>query len=156
MSGYGYLHVPATPPHLPPGKKPGTHYIVGWVGLRTSLDVMKKRKISRIRTPDRPVRSLVAIPMTLLRLRPFVSVYLNYSRVFRCVLHTNVILSLRFRNLNNICWTIAHAILCCAFFFIILLLSFCWVQTFPFSTVGHMISHSMRFPLRLDSTFHTS
>jgi hypothetical protein len=29
------LHAPAA---LPPGKRPGTHFIVGWVGLRAGLD----------------------------------------------------------------------------------------------------------------------
>jgi hypothetical protein len=31
----GQLHAPAA---LPPGKRPGTHYIGGWVGPRADLD----------------------------------------------------------------------------------------------------------------------
>jgi hypothetical protein len=39
----GQLHAPAT---LSPGERaPGTHWIGGWVCLRTSLDGMEKRKL---------------------------------------------------------------------------------------------------------------
>jgi hypothetical protein len=43
----------------------GTHEIAGWVGPRTGVDVVEKRKIScpcLYSKPDRPVRRLVAVP----------------------------------------------------------------------------------------------
>jgi hypothetical protein len=43
MEVRGQLHAHTA---LPPGKQPpGTHCIGGWVGPRTDLDVMEKRKI---------------------------------------------------------------------------------------------------------------
>jgi hypothetical protein len=35
----GQLHAPAA---LPPGKRPGTHFIGGWVDPRAGLDDMEK------------------------------------------------------------------------------------------------------------------
>jgi len=44
MDMSGQFHAPAT---LPPGKKAlGTYCIGGWVGPRTGLDVVVKRKIA--------------------------------------------------------------------------------------------------------------
>jgi hypothetical protein len=60
----GQLHAPAT---LPPGKIPGTHCIGGWVGPRAGLDGCEKSRPHWIRSPDRPARSVVAIPTTLSR-----------------------------------------------------------------------------------------
>ena len=37
----GQIHAPAA---LPPGKRPGTHCIGGWVGPRASLDSCKKSR----------------------------------------------------------------------------------------------------------------
>jgi hypothetical protein len=43
MEVSGQLHAPAA---LPPAKEtPGTHWIGGWVGPRTVLDTVVKRKI---------------------------------------------------------------------------------------------------------------
>jgi hypothetical protein len=55
----GQLHAPAA---LPPGKRPGTHFIGGWVDPRAGLDDMEKWKFlaywdSNSRPPDRPARS---------------------------------------------------------------------------------------------------
>jgi len=44
MEVNGQFHAPAA---LPPGKvPPGTHWIGGWVGPRTGLDMVLKRKVS--------------------------------------------------------------------------------------------------------------
>jgi hypothetical protein len=51
---------------LPPGKNAGTHRIRGWLGHSDDLDVSEKRKSlppTRIRTLDRPTRSLAATPI---------------------------------------------------------------------------------------------
>jgi len=60
MEVRGKLHAPGA---IPPGKKPHTHVIVGWMGYRAVLDVLKKRSLApvEIRTSDRPARSLGAI-----------------------------------------------------------------------------------------------
>jgi hypothetical protein len=50
----GQLHAPAA---LPPGKRPGTHCIGGWVGPRSGLDGCKKSCSYRDSIPDRPARS---------------------------------------------------------------------------------------------------
>jgi len=48
-------HAPAA---LPPGKRPGTHCIGGWVGPRAGPDGRgKSRPSTGIRSPDRPARS---------------------------------------------------------------------------------------------------
>jgi len=53
--GVGGRHAPAA---LPPGKRPGTHCIGGWVGPRAVLDGCgKSRHPTGIRSPDRPARS---------------------------------------------------------------------------------------------------
>ena len=45
------------PAALPPGKRPGTHYIGGSVGTRAGLDGCgKSRPPTGIRSPDRPAR----------------------------------------------------------------------------------------------------
>jgi hypothetical protein len=65
MEVSGELHVPAA---LRPGKKPGTHWIGGWVGPRAGLDFWRKEKSlapTGIPTPDCQARSLVAIRTTL-------------------------------------------------------------------------------------------
>jgi hypothetical protein len=48
-------HAPAA---LLPGKRPGTHYTGGWVGLRASLDGCGKSRPTEIRSPDRLDRSV--------------------------------------------------------------------------------------------------
>jgi hypothetical protein len=50
----GQLHAPAA---LPPGKRPGTQCIGGWVGPRASLDGAKNLAPTGIRSQDRPARS---------------------------------------------------------------------------------------------------
>ena len=40
----GQLHAPAA---LPPGKRPGTHFIGGWVGPRADLDGCEKSRPHR-------------------------------------------------------------------------------------------------------------
>ena len=40
----GQCHVPAA---LPPGKRPGTHYIGGWAGPRAGLDSCGKSRLYR-------------------------------------------------------------------------------------------------------------
>ena len=50
----GQRHTPAA---LPPGEKPGTHCIGGWVGPRAGLDGYGKSRPTGIRSPDRPARS---------------------------------------------------------------------------------------------------
>jgi hypothetical protein len=49
----GQLHAPAA---LPPGKRPGTYCIGGWVGPRAGLDGCGKFVPTMIRSPDRPAR----------------------------------------------------------------------------------------------------
>ena len=44
----GQLHAPAA---LPPGKRPGTHCIVGWVGPRAGLDGCEKSRLYRDSIP---------------------------------------------------------------------------------------------------------
>jgi hypothetical protein len=50
----GQRHTPAA---LPPGKKPGTLCIEGWMGLRDGLNRTENLAPTGIRTPDRPARS---------------------------------------------------------------------------------------------------
>ena len=53
---------------VPLGKNVGTHWIGGWVGLRASLDIFRKRKVSssaRIQSMDCSACSLVTISITL-------------------------------------------------------------------------------------------
>ena len=47
-------HAPAA---LPPGERPDTHCIRGWVGPRAGLDRCGKSRPHRIRPPDRQARS---------------------------------------------------------------------------------------------------
>ena len=49
----GQRHAPAA---LPPGKRPGTKFIEGWVGPRAGLDGCRKSRHTGIRSPDRPAR----------------------------------------------------------------------------------------------------
>jgi hypothetical protein len=61
------LHDPAA---LTPRKSPGIHWIRGWVGSRTGLDVWRTEislDPTGIRTLDRPVCSVVSTPNTLSR-----------------------------------------------------------------------------------------
>ena len=53
--GVGGQHY--APAALPPGKRPGTHFIGGWVGPRVGVDGCGKLARTGIRSPDRPVRS---------------------------------------------------------------------------------------------------
>ena len=51
----GQRHAPAA---LPPEKRPGTHFIGGWVGPRAGLDGCgKSHPPTGIRSPDRPARN---------------------------------------------------------------------------------------------------
>jgi hypothetical protein len=36
----------SAPTTLTPGRKPDTHWLEGWLGLKTDSDVLEKRKIS--------------------------------------------------------------------------------------------------------------
>ena len=54
MGVSGQRHAPAA---LPPGKRPGTHCVGGWVGPQAGLDRCGKSRPTGIRSPDRPVRS---------------------------------------------------------------------------------------------------
>jgi hypothetical protein len=61
------------PGRFTPGERaPGTHWIVSWVGLRTGLDVEKRKFLTLLglepRYLGRPARSLVAISTELSRL----------------------------------------------------------------------------------------
>jgi hypothetical protein len=47
----GQLHAPAA---LPPGKRPGTHFIGGWVDPRAGLDDMEKWKFFNLPGLDLP------------------------------------------------------------------------------------------------------
>ena len=61
MQVNGQLHVLAV---LPPGNNPRSHSIGGWMGPRTSLDILEKRKISclsRIQIPDNPAQALITL-----------------------------------------------------------------------------------------------
>jgi hypothetical protein len=65
----GSERLTSRPSRFTPGKEP--RYILnrGWVGPRTSLDALARRKSlesTGSRAPDRPVRSLFVIPTTLL------------------------------------------------------------------------------------------
>jgi hypothetical protein len=63
--GVGGQH--RAPAALPPGKRPGTHFIGGWVGLNAGLDGCEKSRPQRdsIPGPSRP--EPVAIPTELSR-----------------------------------------------------------------------------------------
>jgi hypothetical protein len=50
----GQRHAPAT---LPPGKRPGTHFLGGRVGPRAGLDGCGKLAPTGIPSPDRRVRN---------------------------------------------------------------------------------------------------
>jgi hypothetical protein len=50
----GQRHSPAA---LPPGKRPGTRFSGGWVGLSDGLDECGKSPPPGIRSPNRPPRS---------------------------------------------------------------------------------------------------
>jgi hypothetical protein len=88
----GQLHAPAS---LPLGKEPpGTHSIGGWVGLRASLDDVKKRKFLilpglELRPLGHPARS------KLYRLRyPATCPYLfemHFNIILPCMLRTSTI-----------------------------------------------------------------
>jgi hypothetical protein len=47
-------HAPAA---LPPGRRPGTHFAGGWVGLRDGIGGCGKSRAHRDSTPERPARS---------------------------------------------------------------------------------------------------
>jgi hypothetical protein len=47
-------HAPAA---LPPGKRPGSHCIGGWVGPRVGLDGVENLTLTGIRFADRPARN---------------------------------------------------------------------------------------------------
>jgi hypothetical protein len=57
MGVVGQRYAPAA---LSPGKRPGTHYIGGWVGPSASVDGCGKSRSppSGIRSPDRPAAML--------------------------------------------------------------------------------------------------
>jgi hypothetical protein len=62
MEVSGQYQAPAA---LPQGKNHGLHWLGGCVGPRDGLELLENRKIfflTWIRIPDRPDRSLVAIP----------------------------------------------------------------------------------------------
>jgi hypothetical protein len=44
----GQLHAPAS---LPPGKRPGTHFVGGWVGIRAGLEGCGKSRPRRGSNP---------------------------------------------------------------------------------------------------------
>jgi hypothetical protein len=48
----GQLHAPAA---LPPGKRPGTHFIGSWVGPRAGLDGCGKSRPHRDSIPEPPL-----------------------------------------------------------------------------------------------------
>ena len=50
----GQRHAPAT---LPPGKRPGTHFIGGWVGPRDGLGGCENLALTEIRSSDSPACS---------------------------------------------------------------------------------------------------
>jgi hypothetical protein len=59
----GWLHTPANLQTPPPERASGTHWVGGWVGPRTTLDDMGRRKIFtllglELRPLGRPARSL--------------------------------------------------------------------------------------------------
>jgi hypothetical protein len=56
MEVSGQLHAPAA---LPPGKKPDTLWIGGWVGPRTVLEAVVKRKIPSPRRESIPRTPIV-------------------------------------------------------------------------------------------------
>jgi hypothetical protein len=56
MEVSGQLHAPAA---LPPGKKPVTYWIEGWVGFRAILDTAMKRKIPSSRRKSNPRTPIV-------------------------------------------------------------------------------------------------
>jgi hypothetical protein len=50
----GQLHAPAA---LPPGKRPGTHFIGGWLDPGPVWMAVKNLAPTGIRSPDRPAHS---------------------------------------------------------------------------------------------------
>jgi hypothetical protein len=67
----GYLHAPAD---LPPEKNPGTHSRFGGLGQETISCP------TGFRTPDRPARSIVAIPTTLSPALSHCEVWLKFTK----------------------------------------------------------------------------
>jgi hypothetical protein len=57
----GQRHAPAA---LPPGRRPGTHCIVGWVGLRAGLDGCGKSRRHRDSIPGPSRRLKFLCPMS--------------------------------------------------------------------------------------------
>jgi hypothetical protein len=55
----------ARPGRTLPPERPGTDCAGGWMGPRAGLDRRGKSRPTRIRSPDRPARSSVAIPTEL-------------------------------------------------------------------------------------------
>jgi len=75
----GQRHTPAA---LPPGKKPGTHCIGGWVSTRVVLDWCgKSRPPIGIRSPDRPARSESIYRLSYPGPGPHPFVYFHHSEV---------------------------------------------------------------------------
>ena len=79
----GQRHAPAA---LPPGERPGTHCIEGWVDPRAGLDGCGKSQPppTGIRSPDRPARSELLYGLSY---RGHLSLSLNQ---WRTVVNTNV------------------------------------------------------------------
>jgi hypothetical protein len=94
MEVSGQLHAPAA---LPLGRAPGTHWIRGWVGPRTVLNAVVKRKIPSPRRESNP-RTLIVQPVAqrytdwaitapknyvfLMLYLGYVNLYLNYNTLF--------------------------------------------------------------------------
>jgi hypothetical protein len=64
----GQHHAPAA---LPPGKRPGTNCIGGWVGARAGLTGAENLGPTGIQSPDRPARSQALYRLTYPRPRIF-------------------------------------------------------------------------------------
>ena len=73
-------------PHLPlPRGRPSTHCTGGWVGPGAGLDRCGKSRLTGIRSPDHPARSVVPITTELSRLhRVMLKAQINFSFIPLC------------------------------------------------------------------------
>jgi hypothetical protein len=100
----------ARPCRTLPRERPSTHCTGGWVGPRAGLDRCGKSRPSGIRSPDRPVRSSVAIPTELPRPLYRQSYPAHYSRMRRSKIKTALTITENLsatKNVVNIfraCW----------------------------------------------------
>jgi len=92
-----------TPAELPPGRNLGAHWIDGWVGLRTSLDIFEKRKSLSVFPAG--IRTLSSLAATLTVLS-WILVILTISYMNKVTVGTP--LTKGSYNVVSLCTCIAH------------------------------------------------